>query len=71
VSLPELLDRKAVAREVFGAERVDGCRAGVDAVFRALPTVYLPGLRKPFVRGDDLERLLGESTFDWKDGRCR
>ncbi len=69
VTLPALLDRNAVARELFGVEKAVDARAAVDAVFRALPTVRLPNLAKPFVRGADLERLLEESTFNWRDGR--
>lgn len=55
--LPVLLDRKALAEEL------NVTRAAVDAIFRSLPVVALPGLRKPYVRRADVEILLEESTF--------
>jgi hypothetical protein len=58
--LPELLDRKTLAAETGLS------RAGVDAVFRALDVVHLPGLRKPLVRREDAQRLIAESTY--RDG---
>lgn len=67
--LPALMDRKQVAA-LFGAAEVKDARASVDAVFRAVPEVRLPGLRKPFVRGEDVARLVEAGTFDWEDGRC-
>ncbi len=59
-ALPKLLDRKTLAAEM-GLPR-----SAVDAVFRSLPVVALPGLRKPMVRREDVLRLLEESTF--RDG---
>lgn len=38
-------------------------RAGVEAVFRALPVVTFPDCRKVFVRRADVERLIQERTF--------
>ena len=61
--LPELLDRKTLAAELGIT------RAAVDAVFRALPVVALPGLRKSFVFRDDVRRLIEERTFS--DDRVR
>lgn len=61
--LPALLDRRTLAAELGVG------RATVDAIFRSLPVVALPGLRKPFVRRDDVMRLLDESTYD--EGRVR
>ena len=55
--LPMLLDRKTLAEELHVT------RAAVDAIFRAVPVVALPGLRKPYVRRADVETLLEESTF--------
>jgi hypothetical protein len=57
-ALPELLDRKALAETL-------GCcpRSCLDAIFQALPTVHLPGLRKTFVRRSDVAALLAESTY--------
>jgi len=39
-------------------------RRAIDAVFRALPVVVLPGYRRPMVRAADYRRLLDESTYD-------
>ena len=39
-------------------------RRAVDAVFRALPVVVLPGYSRPMVRAEDYRRLLDEHTFD-------
>jgi hypothetical protein len=39
-------------------------RRAVDAVFRALPTVHLPGYSRPFVRAEDYLALLAERTYD-------
>jgi hypothetical protein len=55
--LPALIDRKTLAAETGLT------RAAVDAVFRAVPVVVLPGCRKVFARREDVRRLLEESTF--------
>jgi hypothetical protein len=47
----------------FGLER-----RAVDAVFRALPVVVLPGYSRPLVRVADYLELVGRSTYD---GRSR
>jgi hypothetical protein len=39
-------------------------RRAVDAVFRALPVVVLPGYSRPMVRAEDYRQLLEQSTFD-------
>jgi hypothetical protein len=39
-------------------------RRAVDAVFRALPVVVLPGYSRPLVRAADYRRLLEQHTFD-------
>jgi hypothetical protein len=41
-----------------------GCAAQVDAVFRALPTVHLPGYRRPMIRVEDYLRFIDERTYD-------
>jgi hypothetical protein len=38
-------------------------RRAVDAVFRELPVVSLPGYSRPLVRADDYRRLLEEHTY--------
>lgn len=44
-------------------------RRAVDAVFRALPIVVLPGYKRPLVRAEDYQRLLEEHTY--RDDRVR
>jgi hypothetical protein len=39
-------------------------RRAVDAVFRALPVIVLPGYRRPLIRVPDYLELLERSTFD-------
>jgi hypothetical protein len=38
-------------------------RRAVDAVFRELPIVVLPGYSRPFVKAEDYHRLVEESTY--------
>jgi len=38
-------------------------RRAVDAVFRALPVVALPGYSRPMVRAEDYRALLERSTY--------
>ena len=44
-------------------------RRGVDAVFRALDVVVLPGYSRPMVRVEDYLELVERSTF--RDDRVR
>jgi hypothetical protein len=44
-------------------------RRAIDAVFRALPVVVLPGYSRPMVRVADYLALVDESTFH--DDRVR
>jgi hypothetical protein len=39
-------------------------RRAVDAVFRAVPIVSLPGYSKPLIRVCDFEELVNRSLFD-------
>jgi hypothetical protein len=39
-------------------------RRAVDAVFRSLPVVWLPGYSRPLIRAEDYRRLLVEHTFN-------
>ncbi len=56
--LPALVDRKQLAAETGLT------RAGVDAIFQTVPVVIIPGVRKVWVRREDVARLLAEHTFD-------
>ncbi len=38
-------------------------RRAIDAIFRALPVVALPGYSRPLVRADDLRELLSRCTY--------
>lgn len=44
-------------------------RRAADAVFRALPTVVLPGYARPMVRAEDYLELVNRSTYH--DDRVR
>jgi hypothetical protein len=56
-ALPELLDAKRLQAELGVT------RASAEAVMRQLPVVQIPGLRKSYVRRDDVAALLERSTF--------
>jgi hypothetical protein len=44
-------------------------RRAVDAIFRALPVVALPGYSRPLVRAEDYRAFLAEHTY--RDDRVR
>ena len=56
--LPELLDARRVASELGIT------RAAAEAVMRQLPTVQFEGLRKVYVRRQDVARLIQARTFE-------
>jgi hypothetical protein len=56
--LPELLDTKALRTELGVT------RAAAEAIMRRVPIVQIDGLRKVFVRRDDVRRYLDSRTFD-------
>ena len=56
LELPQLLDCRGIQREL-GVKR-----AAAEAIMRQLPKVVVPGLRKVYVRRDDVLRLVNEST---------
>jgi len=56
-ALPELLDAKRLAAELGVT------RAAAEAIMRRLPVVAIEGLRKTYVRRDDVRRYLDERTF--------
>ena len=57
IGLPELVDRKTLAAET------NLTRAAVDAVFRQVPVVVIPGCRKVFARREDIMVLIESNTF--------
>lgn len=44
-------------------------RRAVDAVFRSLSVVVLPGYRRPLIRAEDFRRFIEEHTY--QDDRVR
>jgi hypothetical protein len=59
--LPQLLDAKALQAELGVT------RAGAEAIMRRLPIVQIEGLRKTYVRREDVRRYLEERTFDKRE----
>jgi hypothetical protein len=55
--LPDLLDSKALQAELGVT------RAASEAIMRHLPVVSIEGLRKVYVRRDDVHRYLDSRTF--------
>ncbi len=55
--LPELLDCKGLQAELGVT------RAATEALMRHLPVVQIEGLRKTYVRRNDVNRYLEERTF--------
>jgi hypothetical protein len=56
-ALPKLLDAKALQQELGVT------RAAAEAVMRTLPVVTFPGLRKVYVRRDDVHALIERRTL--------
>jgi hypothetical protein len=54
--LPQLLDCRSLAAELAVK------RSTAQAIMRRVPKVEIPGLRKVFVRRDDVHRLIAEAT---------
>jgi hypothetical protein len=44
-------------------------RGAVDAVFRTLPVVALPGYKRPMIRAEDYLELIADHTY--RDDRVR
>ena len=38
-------------------------RRAIDATFRALPVIVLPGYSRPLIRAEDYQALVEESTY--------
>jgi hypothetical protein len=56
--LPSLVDRKQIQLETGLG------RAAIDAVFRQVPVVVIPGCRKVFAKREDVMALIERSTFN-------
>ena len=59
----ELLERPAALLSRGHLGELGLARRAVDAVFRALPVVVLPGYSRPFVRVEDYLALVEQSTY--------
>lgn len=57
LQLPELLDCAKLARELGVS------RAAAEAIMRELPKQHVPGLKKVYVRRDDVLQLLDENQI--------
>ena len=55
--LPELLDAKRLQAELGVT------RAAAEAIIRCVPIVQIEGLRKTYVRRDDVHRYIETRTF--------
>lgn len=55
--LPRLVDRAGLMEELGVS------RAVAEAIFRLLPTVHVPGVRRVWVRASDVERMVEKWTF--------
>ena len=57
LDLPQLLDCRGIKDELGVT------RAAAEAIMRQLPKVVVPGLRKVYVRREDVLRLVDQSTM--------
>jgi hypothetical protein len=55
-SLPRLIDQRGIAEELGVT------RAAAERIMCLVPKVHVPGLRKVYVRRDDVLRVLDEGT---------
>ena len=55
--LPQLLDAKALQAELGVT------RAAAERIMREIPIVMFPGLRKTYVKRQDVARLIEQRTF--------
>ena len=65
-SAQELLDRPGALLTRSHLRELGLERRAVDAIFRTLPTVHLPGYSRPLVRVEDFRELIAERTYDGK-----
>jgi hypothetical protein len=55
-SLPRLIDLRGIAEELGVT------RAAAEKIMRQVPKVHVPGLRKVYVKRDDILRMIEEGT---------
>jgi hypothetical protein len=63
-SLTDRLDSRDAVYSRSDLAKLGYGRRAVDAIFRALPTIHLPGYSRPFVRVEDFRALIEERTYD-------
>jgi hypothetical protein len=68
-SAAELLEREGAFLSRTDLRELGLERRAVDAVFRALPVVVLPGYSRPLVRSEDFLALVADHTY--RDDRVR
>ena len=54
--LPRLIDQRGIADELGVT------RAAAETIMRQIPKVHVPGLRKVYVKRDDVVRIIEEGT---------
>lgn len=54
--LPRLIDQRGIADELGVT------RAAAEKIMRQVPKVHVPGLRKVYVKRDDVVRVIDEGT---------
>ena len=54
--LPSLIDQRGIAEELGVT------RAAAERIMRQVPKVHVPGLRKVYVKRDDIVRVIEEGT---------
>jgi len=57
-SLPRLIDLRGISEELGVT------RAAAEKIMRQVPKIHVPGLRKVYVRRDDILRMIEEGTRD-------
>jgi hypothetical protein len=63
-SAAELLDTEGAFLTRTDLRELGLERGAVDAVFKALPVVVLPGYSRPLIHAEDFCRLIAERTYD-------
>ncbi len=56
VLLPRLIDQRGIADELGVT------RAAAERIMQQVPKVHVPGLRKVYVKRDDIVRMIEEGT---------
>jgi hypothetical protein len=60
---PQLLEREGAFLSRTDLRELGLERRAVDAVFRSLPVVVLPGYSRPLIRSEDYREFVAEHTY--------